>query len=128
MPAISNDYRRCEMLNLGSAANGRGPYAIRQTGNAPGSMTLQQDPYLLRKDGVWIINLAVFSLTEAEQQQFLYPSTAEVMKALENLPADPVVNDRLPGGVSRAELVAGAESTASRLVSGLRNAKAAPLP
>jgi hypothetical protein len=111
------------MLNLGSAAGSRGPYVIRQTGSAPGSMTMQQDPYLLRRDGVWVLNLAVFALGETEQQQFMYATSAEVMKALEGLPVDPVVEDRLPEGVSRAELVAGAENTASRLISGLRNAR-----
>jgi hypothetical protein len=91
-------------------------------------MTFKQDPYLLRDDGVWVLNLAVFALTEKEQQRFLYPTSTEVMKALETLPGEPVVEDKLPEGVSAAEIMAGAESTASRILSGLRNAKRVELP
>jgi hypothetical protein len=128
MPALSNTYTRCEMLNLGSAPNGRGPFAIRQEGNAPGSMTLKQDLFLLRNDGVWVLNLTVFSLSEKEQERFLYQTSADVMSAIEKLPRDPVVEDRLPEGVSREEMLSGATSTASRLLSGLRNARPVQLP
>jgi hypothetical protein len=116
------------MLNLGSAPGGRGPFAVRQEGSAPGSMTLKQDPYLLRKDGVWVLNLTVFALSEEEQKQFLYATSAEVMKALEDLSVDPIVEDKLPEGVSRAELLAAAENFASRILSGLRNAKPVQIP
>ena len=82
MPVISNDYRRCEMLNLGSAPGGRGPFVIRQLGFPPGSMNLKEDAFWLRNDGVWILNLCVFVLSEEKQKQFIYPTSAEVMKAL----------------------------------------------
>jgi len=127
MPAISNDYLRCEMLNLGSAPGGRGPFVIRQEGSAPGSMTLKQDIFFLRKDGVWVLNLTVFALPEKEQQEFMYDTTVNVMKALESLSGDPEVDDNLPAGTSRAELLAAAENMASKLLSGIRNAKASPL-
>jgi len=39
-----------------------------------------------------------------------------------------VVEAQLPDGVSKAQLMAGAESTASRLLRGLKNAKAVPMP
>jgi hypothetical protein len=127
MPAISNDYARCEMLNLGSGPGGRGPFAIRQEGSAPGSMTLQQERFLLRHDGVWVLNLTVLSMTEKEQEKFLYPTSTEVMQALEKLTGDPVVDDRLPEGKSKAEVLAGIESSSSRILSGLRNARPAPM-
>jgi hypothetical protein len=123
MPAVSNDYTRCEMLNLGSAPGGRGPFAIRQEGSAPGSMTLVQERFLLRHDGVWVLNLTVLSLPEKEQEKFLYATSTDVMKALENLTGDPVVDDKLPEGKSKAQVMAEIETTASRLMSGLRNAK-----
>jgi len=127
MPVIANDYRRCEMLNLGSAPGGRGPFAIRQLGFPPGSMTLKEESFLLRKDGVWVLNLCVFALPEPQQQQFLYPTSAEVMQALDGLQRDAVVEDKLPEGVSKEELLAAAENVASKLLSGLRNAKASPV-
>ena len=128
MPTISNNHSRCEMLNLGSGPGGRGPFAIRQEGSAPGSMTMKQDLFLLRNDGVWVLNLTVFSLSEADQQRFLYATAVEVMQALEALTGDPVVEDKLPAGMSRSELLAGAENTASRIISGLRSAKPVQLP
>ena len=89
---------------------------------------MKQELFLLRHDGVWVLNLAVFALTEAEQQRFLYATAVDVMKALDSLTGDPVVEDKLPEGVSRNELLAGAETTASRILSGLRNAKPVQLP
>lgn len=128
MPTISNDYSRCEMMNLASAPNGRGPFVIRQEGSPPGSMSMKQDPFLLRNDGVWVLNLIVFSLPEQEQQRYIYQTSADVMKALDSLQGDPVVDARLPEGVSQAELLAGVENTASRLLGGLKNAKPVHLP
>jgi hypothetical protein len=128
MPSITNDYTRCEMLNLASAPGGRGPFVIRQHGSAPDSMTLQQEVFLLRNDGVWVLNFSVFALTEDGQKSFMYDSAAQVVQALEMLQGDPVVEGKLPEGVSREELLAGAERTASRLLGALRNAKAVPMP
>ncbi len=127
MPAISNDYNRCEMLNLGSAPGGRGPFAIRQEGSAPGSMTLQQERFLLRHDGVWVLNLTALSLPEKELEKFLYASSTDVIKAFEKLTGDPVVEDKLPEGKSKAEILAQVETTASRLLSALRNARPSPV-
>jgi len=127
MPTIANDYNRCEMLNLGSAPGGRGPFAIRQEGSAPGSMTLQQERFLLRHDGVWVLNITALSLPEKEQDKFLYATSTEVMAVLEKLTGDPVVEDKLPEGKSKAEVLALLEASASRLVSGLRNARSSPV-
>lgn len=127
MPALTNDYTRCQMLNLASAPGGRGPFVIRQEGSPPHSTTLQQDPFLLRDDGVWVLNLTVFSLKEEEQKRFIYPTTVDVLKAFENLHGDPVVEASLPAGVSREELLAAAESMASQVLRGLKNAKPVPI-
>jgi hypothetical protein len=50
------------------------------------------------------------------------------MKALDGLSGEPAVEDKLPEGVSRAELLASAENFASRILSGLRNAKPVQMP
>ena len=128
MATISNDHTRCQMLNLASAPGGRGPFVIRQEGAPPDSTSLQQDPFLLRDDGVWVLNLIVFSLKEEEQKRFYYPTSVDVLKALENLHGDVKVETKMPEGVSKAELLAAAETTASRLLRGLKNAKPVPLP
>ena len=128
MPAISNDYTRCQMLNLASAPGGRGPFVIRQEGSPPDSTSLQQDSFLLRNDGVWVLNLTVFFLREEEQQRFIYPTSVEVLKALENLHGDAVVEAKLPEDASKAELLAAAGKTASRLLRELKNARPATMP
>jgi hypothetical protein len=128
MPAISNDYTRCQMLNLASAPGGRGPFVIRQEGSPPDSTSLQQDSFLLRNDGVWVLNLTVFFLREEEQQRFIYPTSVEVLKALESLHGDAVVEAKLPEDASKAELLAAAGKTASRLLRELKNARPATMP
>jgi hypothetical protein len=128
MPTLANDFQRCELLNLGYGPGGRGPFVIRQDGSAPGSMTLRQDRFLLRKDGTWVNNLAVFALPEKEKEQFLYATSAEVAKHLDELSGDPVVEDALPEGKSLAELKAAAETTLTGIWGRIRNAKASRAP
>lgn len=124
MPTISNSYHQCELLNLGYGPNQRGPFLIRQTGSPPGSMTLKQDRFLLRKDGTWVINLAVFVLSEAEKEQFLYNDAAEAVMLLDGLSGDPVIEADLPSGKSIEELTAAAQTTITGLWGRIQNAKA----
>ena len=124
MPAIANYPDRVELLNLGYGPGGKGPYVLRQEGNEPGSLDLRQNVYLLRKDGVWVLNLAIFALPEAEQEVVLYPTVAEAMKMLSGLSGGvPVIEATLPAGRTLEEMRAATDSTASRLISRLRDAK-----
>jgi hypothetical protein len=125
MAALTNSYHNCELLNLGSGPNGRGPFIIRQEGTPPGSMTFQPDRFLLRKDGAWVLNLAVFALPEKDKEQFLFTTSAEAMTLLDGLKGDPVVEAGLPPGKSVEELKTAAQSTISGLWGSMRNAKPA---
>jgi hypothetical protein len=125
MATLTNSFHQCELLNLGYGPNGRGPFVVRQTGTAPGSVTLEHDTFLLRRDGTWVINLAVFPLPEKEQDQFLYQTSAEVMQVLDGLQGDPIVQTGLPAGKSREELKRAATSTITGLWGRIRNAKPA---
>ncbi|MFN0127253.1 MAG: hypothetical protein ACKV19_11275 [Verrucomicrobiales bacterium] len=128
MPAIANYPDRCELLNLGYGPQGRGPFIIRQVGNVPGSMDLAQNPYFLRKDGVWVLNLAIIALPEADQEVVLYPTMVEAMARLGALAGgDPVIEATLPAGRSLQELQSAAEDTANRLIAHLRRARREPL-
>jgi hypothetical protein len=111
MHPISNDYQRCELINLGYGINGRGPYVIRQEGYPPGSTTFEPDRFYLRQDGTWLINLAMFALPEKEKVDFVYQSVEVVISLLEGLTGTPVVDAHLPADKSIAELRAAAEST-----------------
>lgn len=124
MGKISNHYEKCQLLNLGYGPKGRGPFVIRQDAYLPASESLKEDRFLLRKDGTWVLNLAVFALPEKEKEQFLYENTAEAVKMLQELPGVPVVEDGLPEGKSRAELARAAESTISGIWGRISAAKA----
>jgi len=128
MATITNDYNRCELYNVGSAPNGRGPFFIRQLGTSPGNVSVSNDPYLLRKDGVWVLTLRVYTLSEEEREQFMYASAAEVMQVLDGLDGPPVIEDQLPEGITRQEVLSKAETAISRLMNAIKQAKPCSMP
>jgi hypothetical protein len=90
MRILTNDYQDCQLLNLGTNKNGHGPYVIRQDGVSPGSSSSQEDSFLLRKDGTWVINITAFTLPEKEQeQQFIFQNPAELYARFKNLAGTP---------------------------------------
>ncbi len=111
MATLSNAFQQCELLNLGYGPNGRGPFVVRQTGTPAGSVTFDADTFLLRRDGTWVLNLAVFALSEKDKEDFLYATSAEVMEMLGALTGEPIVQAGLPEGKSREELKSAAQST-----------------
>jgi hypothetical protein len=115
MRTLTNDYRDCELLNLGFNQNGRGPYFIRQDGVPPGSLNSQEDRFLLRRDGTWVVNFAVFVMAEEEQRQFIYENVAEVFDTLDKLVGKPMAESQMPEGKSRAELLAALDTTTNRI-------------
>jgi len=110
MSALANDYQSCELINLGYDSDGRGPYVIRQEGYPPNTMTFEVDRYYLRRDGTWLINLAMFALPENEKEDFVYESVEAVITLLEGLTGDPTVDYHLPADKTLAELQVAAES------------------
>lgn len=125
MATLTNHYSNCQLLNLGYGPQGRGPFVVRQEGTPPGSTTLKVDPYLLRKDGTWVINLAVFALPDKEKEQFFFQTSAEAVALLDGLGGAPVVEEALPQGKSRAELKSAAQATITGLWAKIREAKSA---
>jgi hypothetical protein len=123
MATLTNSYQNCELLNLKYGSGGRGPFIVRQEGTAPGSMTFQTERFLLRKDGTWVINLAVFTLSDKDKEQFLFESTAEAMQLLEELRGEPNVEAALPAGASVEQLKAAAQSTISGIWARMQGAK-----
>ena len=123
MRTLTNDYQDCELLNLGTNANGHGPYVVRQDGVPPGSSSTQEDRFLLRKDGTWILDVTAFTLPEKEQEQFVFQNAAELYATVQELGGNPLVEDKLPSGKSRAELNAAIETTFSRVVSRIKEAR-----
>ena len=129
MPILTNFADHCELINLSLTTGKSGPYALSQIGTAPGSITLQQDPFFLRKDGVWVINLTVFSLPEKEiEEKFLFREISELFAVIEDLSGKPViVEDKLPEGRSNEDILAAMRTSASNLISRIRDSKGAKL-
>jgi hypothetical protein len=124
---ITNACQDCELVNLGYNKEGRGPYILRQDGVPPDSMNARAYRFLLRKDLTWVINLAVFALPEKELEKFIFQDAAELYAAVEKLAGKPVVEDALPPGKSREELSVAIETTAFKLWSRIRDARATRL-
>jgi len=124
MRILTNDYNDCELPNLGTNKNGHGPYVIRQDGVPPGSSGSQEDRFLLRKDGTWVLNVTAFTLPEKEQEQFVFEKCRRIICKGSRTWREPVVEDALPPGKSRAELDAAIETTISRVWSQIKEARA----
>ena len=123
MATITNNYNQCQLLNLGHGPKGRGPFVVRQQGTAPGSLTFHEESFLLRKDGTWVINLAVFALPEKDKENFFFPTSAEAIQLLDSLVGEPLIESALPQGTSVEQLRAAAQSTITGLWGRIREAK-----
>ena len=121
MRTLTNNYQDCELLNLGTNANGHGPYVIRQNGVPPGSSSSQEDRFLLRKDGIWVLDVTAYNLPE---EQFVFQNAAELYATVEELGGNPEVEDKLPPEKSRAELNAAIETTISRVWNQIKEVRA----
>ena len=122
MPALSNDAARCEVMNLGWATSGHGPYLVRQEGYEPGSSSFKSQRFILQKDGRWLLNLAFVMLPEAEQEAQLFHSLGEVARFVDALSGTPVKADvALPPDVSEVEILRHFEHCTHRILRGIRS-------
>jgi nucleotide-binding universal stress UspA family protein len=128
MRTLTNNLADCQLLNLETGKNRRGPYVVRQDGVAPGSMDVKTYRFMLRKDGTWVNSLAVYVLPEAEQEaQFTFETVAEVYALAHALGGKPRVDAKLPEGKSPEELIEAAKSATSRVWKGIQRARGAKL-
>ena len=79
MKKLSNSYRDLEMVNLSWGPGGKGPYLVRQLGYAPADQTFTEKPFVLQKDGSWLLSYHLACLPEAEQEKRLFSSIAEMV-------------------------------------------------
>jgi hypothetical protein len=128
MSAISNDPARCEVMNIGWAHGGHGPYLVRQEGYEPGSSTFKIQRFILQKDGRWLLNLAFVMLSEAEQEAQLFHSLTEVLLLFDEIASQPVRADAsLPAGANADEILAHFERCTHRILRGMRSCSATAL-
>ncbi len=124
MGLLTNNIAACEILNLETGPNRRGPYVVRQDGVAPRGTSVRSYRFLLRKDGVWVNNLAVFVLAEEEQEaQFTFASMPDVYALVGRLGGTPRAEAALPEGKSQEELLEAAKSTTSRVWKQIQSAR-----
>jgi len=98
MRMLTNDYQDCELLNLATNKNGHGPYVIRQDGVPPGSSSSQEDRFLLRKDGTWVLDVTAFTLAEKEQEQFVFQNAAELYATVQETWREPRSGGQIASG------------------------------
>lgn len=116
------------LLNLGYLRGGKGPYVIRQDGYSPTSMTMDEHRFYLLADGSWLLNYAFFLLPQEEQEKHLFGSIQEVFQAIDDLAGKPiVVNDKLPEGATKEQILASMRKIGNRLNQRLFDAKAGKL-
>ena len=120
MNTLTNDSRDFLLVNLGFAPNGRGPYSIRQDGVPPGSLLQQSDRYFLRKDGTWVLNFVLY-LDESKVPEFLYDSVAEAHDCILSLTGKPTVDDKLPEGKTKDDVMRAMDSLNSKLLQAIRD-------
>ncbi len=124
MAALCNDTARCEVLNLGWASQGQGPYLVRQIGYVPGNTDLQPQPFILQRDGRWLLNLIFATLPEPEQELQLFHDLGELSQFLDSLAGTPVrAEASLPEGQSPQELLLAFEQCTHRILRGLRECR-----
>lgn len=86
MRSITNDYKACEVWNLASHGDERGPFLIVQFGDAPHDERLRDQMFLLRKDGQWVESDYYAALGwPATVEEAVYSDIDEVVRALAGL-------------------------------------------
>jgi len=124
MRALKNAIDDVEIVNLGYAANGKGPYFVRQDGYPPQSTNYKDERFILLSDGTWMLNLKFMSLPEAEQEKHLLSSIREIYDRLQLIAGTPVVADAtLPEGKTQEQIMREIEATAGRIRSRMKGAQ-----
>jgi hypothetical protein len=93
MRTITNNYRDCQILNLGTGAD-RGPYLVTQTGVAPTDPLPKTRMFVLRPDGRWVdFNAYVCQGKPEVLDEIVFPSLPKVIEAFGRLMGRPQVAD-----------------------------------
>ncbi|MBM3882247.1 MAG: hypothetical protein FJ387_21430 [Verrucomicrobia bacterium] len=122
MHTLTNHHRDFELLNLARDADGRGPYLVRQWGIPPRALSLEEDCFLLRDDGTWVLNFRFCALPKPDQARFLFADIRDIYHLLETLPSVPRVEAGLPADLTREEILAACRRTQDNLCVRIREA------
>jgi hypothetical protein len=122
MASLCNDPARCEVMNLGWGPHGHGPYLVRQHGYPPGSTDMRVQPFILQRDGRWLLNLVFATLPEQEQEAQLFHDLANLSSFLDQQASQPMLaDDTLPAGMSFDEMQRRFENCTHRILRGMKS-------
>jgi hypothetical protein len=91
MRTLTNNYRDCHVLNLGSGGE-HGPYLVTQTGVSPTDALPKERMFVLRPDGCWAdFNAYVCQGKPEALDEIVFSTTADVMATFGKLLGRPRV-------------------------------------
>jgi hypothetical protein len=88
--AITNQHTDCEVLNLDPASPKGGPFIVTQNATDPDHPQQREEMFLLRRDGAWVEFATHALMPEGKRVSVLFDSLGDIMKLMEDLPAQPV--------------------------------------
>ena len=125
MKKLTNSHHDFHMINLSWGSGGKGPYLVRQVGYVPSDETLTDKPFMLQKDGSWILTYHIACLPEDEQEKRLFSSIDEMFAVIDQIGIqEVVVIDCLPEGVTDEEALRRYKSSMTRMLQRMRESKA----
>lgn len=102
MKKLTNNYSDCRLINL-EPQTPHGPFAVVQNAYDPEDPTMRMTLFILKRDGIWIDELAHFATTSDDKFDIVFDEAANVMQALASLTGTPKIERR---DVSTPELQA----------------------
>jgi len=100
MQSLTNYYGDCTLINLEPSTPG-GPYVIVQKALDPQASELREELFFLRRDGVWVEEIARTTLPDEDRFAVVFERLDEVIETLEGLNGTPEI---LRVAVSRAQI------------------------
>ena len=91
MRALTNSYHDCQLVDVGAHAGRRGPFIILQSGFDPEDLYMCESVFYLRRDGLWIDEIAQMGRPDDERMLILYEDAEEAARALQLLRGLPLV-------------------------------------
>jgi hypothetical protein len=91
MPALINSYLHCQLVDIGAGEGRHGPFIITQAGFDPEDLYMSESVFYLRRDGLWIDEIAQISRPDEERMLILYEDAEEAAKALKFLGGTPLI-------------------------------------
>lgn len=91
MPALANSYLACHLYNIDPEDRADGPFIITQEAFDPEDVQMVNTVFLLRRDGLWIDEMAQPLGSDEHKFLVFFDSPREAAEAMEKLEGEPVI-------------------------------------